>query len=191
MNEPDNRTGAFLGDRSRWVHTRVELDDVQGLFGGRNVLVTGTGTVLVQVVSPGTKGLEEKRYARVTTGTPDRVPPDVEELLEQAVRRDFVTIRSDDRPGIPDEARMRIVLTNGDGESREAAFWEGTPVLPMDSEESDGNRFSSVYAGLRRFQSELEKSGKPVYQGSYRPGAWGKWVRKVLGSSSGGEKKRE
>ena len=185
MNEPENRTEAFLGGRSRWVNARVELYDVQGLFGGRNVLVTGTGTVLVQVVSPAKKGLEEKRYARVAAGTPDRVPPEVTELLERAVRRDFVTIRSDDRPGIPDEARIEIVLTNGDGDSREVAFWESTPVLPMDSKESDGNRFHSIYAGLKRFQSELEKSGKPVYQGAYKPGGWGKWVRKVLGPSTG------
>jgi len=177
MDVDENSTMAFLGDRSRWVDVRVDLQDVQGLFGGRNVLITGAGSVFVQVVSPGRMGLREKRYARVAPRVPDEVPAEVADLLECVVRNDFVTIGTDDRPGIPDEARMTIVITNGDGVSREAAFWEGTPSSPLDSEDKPVRRFGVLYSRLKRFQADLEETESPVYKGRYKPGGWAAWIR--------------
>jgi len=184
MTPSGNRTASFLGDRSRWPAARLELLDVQGLFGGANVLVTGSGAVLVQAVSPGSAGLVEKRYVRGTGAAPGTEAARAAELLGLAVRRDLVTIGSDDRPGLPDEARTRVVLTNADGVSREAAFWEGTPVLPSDQGPTDRERFGDLCAALRRLRAEAERSGGPVFEGPYRPGAWEAWVESVLGPAA-------
>lgn len=43
-----NRTQAFLGDESTWSAARVELSDVQWLWGGRRIFVPGTGYIVVQ-----------------------------------------------------------------------------------------------------------------------------------------------
>jgi len=177
MDPVETNTENFLGGRSRWVDARVELLDVQGLFGGRNVLVTGAGSVWVQVVSPDREGLRETRYEQIVSRVPAEPPPEVAELLECAVRNDFVTLRSDDRPGIPDEARIRIRLTNRDGTIREAAFWEGTPALPAEAGNTDRARFDALYARIRGFQANLEKTRPPVYQGPYRPDGWVAWIR--------------
>jgi hypothetical protein len=177
MDPGENSTMDFLGGRSRWVDARVELLDVQGLFGGRNVLVTGAGSVWVQIVSPDRQGLRETRYEQVVSRIPAEPPPEVAELLECAVRNDFVTLRSDDRPGIPDEARIRIRLTNRDGTTREAAFWEGNPALHADGGNTDRTRFDALYTRIRGFQANLEKTRPPVYQGPYRPDGWAAWIR--------------
>jgi len=182
METARSDTLAFLGPAASWVDARVELLDVQGLHGGRNIRVTGAGAVFVQVVAPGDGGLREKRYARPAPGRPAEAHPEAAELLACVVRNGFASIGTDHRPGVPDEARMRIVITSADGTSREAAFWEGTPCPPTDGQDSPRERFGAVMARLRGFQADLEENTPPVYEGPYQPGAWEAWV----GSAAGG-----
>jgi hypothetical protein len=190
MNLPENATAAFLGERVAWADARVELVDVQGLFGGRSVLVTGRGAVLVQVVEVGARGLQEKWYARVARealegeALPEgEAPAEMRRLLETAIAHDFSTIRSDDRPGLPDEARMRIILTNGSGASQSAAFWEGSSATSPGGGESGRRRFDALYTELRKFQAEMESTAAPLYEGPYESGAWENWAAILLGDA--------
>lgn len=47
-----NQTRAFWGRGDCWRAARIELDDVQPLWGGRRVSVVGTGSCSVQIVAP-------------------------------------------------------------------------------------------------------------------------------------------
>ena len=48
-----NATRVFLGDEPLWSAACVELNDVQGLWGGRRIYVEGPKRVVVRLVRPG------------------------------------------------------------------------------------------------------------------------------------------
>lgn len=52
-------------------------------------------------------------------------PGEREVLCQLFVAQDFLTIRPEERPGIPDEARPRIIMTNAQGVSHACAKWAG------------------------------------------------------------------
>lgn len=149
--ENANATQVFLGDESRWSSARVELHDVQGLWGGRRIYIAGTGQVVVQRVLP---GMRERRYALELSAAAWT------QLLRTFIEKDFVTIRPPERPGIPDEARPQITLVNAAKEQRSVAKWAGV---------SEG-RFEAVYRALLEVE-RLTEQLKPVYEGPYNAGA--------------------
>lgn len=124
-----NQTQAFLGRGDRWRAARIELDDVQPLWGGRRVSVAGTGSCGVQIVGPA--GAETRRAFVL-------LPEEVRRLFALCVENDILATPPSARPGLPDEARPAITLVNGDGQRRQAAVWAGA----MDA------AFRAVYVAL-------------------------------------------
>lgn len=124
-----NATAAFLGSESDWKAARVELDDVQALWGGRRIVLDGTGRVNVQVIE---REMHEQRYELEI----DRA--EIVDILQRFVDNDFLAIRPSDRPGIPDEARPKITLKNASGQATSVAKWAGVKDA----------RFDALYARL-------------------------------------------
>jgi hypothetical protein len=145
-----NATQQFLGDETQWPAARVELYDVQGLWGGRRIYVEGTKRVVAQLVEP---TMRERRYEFALR------QDDLKRLLDLFVENDFLTIRPPERAGIPDEARPSIRLVNEDGDEREVAKWAGVT----------DERFDRLYQALLRLEA-LAQEGEPVYRGPYALG---------------------
>lgn len=142
-----NQTQTFLGDETTWSAVHIELSDVQGLWGGRSIFVSGTGRVVVQVV---TEGMYERRYEFALTEA------EVRRLLQVCIANDLLTIRIAERMGIPDEARPEIALVNAAGERWTLAKWQGVRNA----------RFDAIYAGLLGIET-LTRSLEPVYSGPF------------------------
>jgi hypothetical protein len=148
--EESNATSAFLGGEAERVAARVELSDVQGLWGGRSIRANGSGQVIVQQVQA---GLHERRYEfGLGHGEWQR-------LLDVLVEQDFLTIRPEERAGLPDEARPVITLTNAGGEQCMLSKWAGV----------HDERFAAVYAALMRLEA-MTGPLDPVYSGRYQGG---------------------
>ena len=128
----------------------VSLQDVQPLFGGRNVWVGAPGSVIVQVVE---RGQKEKRYE--LTLAPGALA-DLERLL---AKHEFPKIKLKELPGQPDEARPTISITTSDGNSIGVAKWAG--------DKHEG--FDAVYAWLLDLEKRAKKGGKLVYEGKFDP----------------------
>ncbi len=67
-----------------------------------------------------------------------------------------MTIQPPDRPGIPDESRPTITLTNAVGETRTVAKWAGVV----------DDRFDAIYAAMREFET-LTQHMEPIYSGPF------------------------
>lgn len=149
--EQVNATQHFLGNETQWPSTSIELYDVQGLWGGRRIYVEGTKRVVVQVVGP---TLLERRYE---IGLEQ---DELRHLLDLFVENDFLTIHPQERTGIPDEARPRIMLVNGTGDKWEVAKWAGVR----------DERFDTLYRAVLRLEA-LTQNMEPVYHGPHEFGA--------------------
>lgn len=146
--EASSATQTFLGDEPGRSAVRVELSDVQGLWGGRRIAAE-RGKAVLRLIG---RGMSERRF-EITL-------PQAEwdKLLDAFIVNDFLTIEPADRMGIPDEARPRITLVNTVGERHSVEKWAGVKDA----------RFEAVYAaitGLERLTQGIE----PVYSGSYMP----------------------
>lgn len=148
----------------------VELLDVQGLFGGRNVLVSKTRTAWVQSVGPraGKGRLVEKQYVLILSGD------EMERICHVLLDNDFLSLQSEERLGIPDEARPEIVLTGSDGTPlHSVAAWERCMLGPDEYLQSDRRKFDSVYREIRRLEEVASERTKPVRKGTYKgPDSW-------------------
>jgi hypothetical protein len=102
---------------------RLSLRDVHGLWGGQDVDVDGAGR--------GAARLVDRAGAAHTLDL--RVPPrQVAALLRQLIAVDFLSLAFAPRPGVPDEARPEIALTNPAGETRAVAKWANDPSPAFD-----------------------------------------------------------
>src|ERR1041385_7965660 len=138
-------TQTFLGDESQRGVASVELVDIQGLWGGRRILVSGSRKVLVQRVL---RGQLEKRYEfELSIDEWNR-------LLDLFVEYDFLTISPAERPGIPDEAHPSISLMNVGGDKWTVSKWAGVT----------DERFDSLYATLMHLE-KLTAHLEPTYSG--------------------------
>jgi hypothetical protein len=146
-----NATRAFLGDEPQWSVARVELYDVEGLWGGRRIYAEGSQRLVVQLVQPGRL---ERRY-ELSLGDGE-----LKQLLDVFVENDFLTIKPFERPGIPDEARPRIALENAAGDKWVVAKWAGVR----------DRRFEAVYSALTQLE-RLTTDLAPVYTGPYTFGS--------------------
>jgi len=146
--EQDNSTQIFLGDETLWLAALIELYDVQGLWGGRRIRVRGDGQLIVQIIG---HGLIEQRYELTLS------PSDFQQLLKALIDNDFVTLRPEERPGIPDEARPTITVINAAGEKHSVGKWAGVK----------DERFAAIYAAFLRLEAMTQSIG-PVYRGPFR-----------------------
>ena len=112
-----NATGDFLND-SRYLRRKatIQLDDVQALYGGQRLLLKGDGRLVFTQVAPGGKESVSTYYL------PAADPELIWRLCEE---QDLLTIRPEERPGIPDEVRQTITLTNFRGEQYGVSKWAG------------------------------------------------------------------
>lgn len=145
--DSNNATLIFLGNEAARDAARIELYDVQGMWGGRKITAT-RGKVVVQIVG---RGMSERRF-QIEPGEDGW-----ERLLDALSENDFLTIQPEDRPGIPDEAHPTITVTNGVGETHTIAKWAGV----------EDERFEAIYEALKELERMTEKM-EPVYIGPFR-----------------------
>ena len=127
-----NATELFLGERP-FTTAQLILDDVQALWGGRRVVVEGTGTAVWTTVARG--GGQQTRHFSLDEQA-------VQRLFAVCIEVDFLMIVVPERRGVPDEARPVITLVNGNGRRHSIAKWAN------DKQE----RFDSLYRALLQLE---------------------------------------
>ncbi len=127
----------------------VALYDVQGLYGGRNLYLTGEGTLLVSTVTP---GLREQRH-RLQLPAADVAA--LERLLFDA--HPIGAIAIPERMGVPDEARPALRVTTRAGAEREVAKWAN------DVHED----FDALYRALLALETRAVEEGERVFDGEF------------------------
>lgn len=144
-----NATAKFLGSASAWPKCKIVLHDVQGLFGGRDICIDGLRECIISLVS---HGLQEKRFRMKL------FPEETYVLRRLCIEGDLATLKIKERPGLPDEARPEITLTNAAGETCSVAKWAGDKVP----------EFDNLYEALLALERKTGNK-KPEYEGKYEP----------------------
>lgn len=144
-----NATARFLGSASQWSKCKIVLHDVQGLFGGRDICIDGLHDCIISLVS---QGLQEKRFRMKL------FPEETYVLRRLCIEGDLAALKIKERPGLPDEARPEITLTNAAGETCSVAKWAGDKVP----------EFDNVYEALMALERKTQNK-KPEYEGKYEP----------------------
>ncbi len=141
-----NATLEFLGEPAQRSAARLELNDVQGLWGGRRITLSA-GRAVVQLVQT---GMQETRF--------EFAPGDgeFERLLDQFIENDFLSIQPLERPGIPDEARPTLIFWNAAGEKKAVSKWAGVK----------DERFDALYQSMLQYET-LTHNLEPTYRGPY------------------------
>jgi hypothetical protein len=139
---PDNETRAFLGIEYAWSNVSWRLEDVQALHGGVRVWVPHWGAAFVTQVAPG--GREAK--FKVPVSSKER-----KQFVRLCIEQDFVTIQPEERPGVPDEARPSITLSNYKREEHTISKWAGVQDA----------RFEVIYQALLDIADRTE-GRKPI-----------------------------
>jgi hypothetical protein len=143
----NNATRAFLNKKSNRAGSLITLDDIQPMWGGRQIILTGSGQATIRIVE---HGLVERRY-EITIS-----PVDLQRIFAAIIENDFLTIQPADRPGLPDEARPKITLANAGGETHAVEKWAGVKDA----------RFDMIYVALVQLEA-LTVGIEPAYSGPY------------------------
>lgn len=122
-----NQTAQFLGDNHALAS--IVLNDVQALYGGHTLSVSGSGQVMAAQIKPG---------GQTTNGSLQLTPAQTAALFQLVIDHDFLTMRISERPGSPDEARPQITLSNTTGQQRTISKWHGVA----------NGRFDPIYTRL-------------------------------------------
>ncbi len=141
-------TAAFLGPVDRWHNAQLSLQDVQGLWGGREVYVSSI-RIIVRKVS---RGMIERRAEFVEDVA-------AHALFQLCIETDLLTIEVESRPGLPDEACPTLVLTNEAGRQHTVSKWLGQKV----------ERFDRIYTALLALEKKAD-SIQPIYEGPLEAG---------------------
>ncbi len=155
--EPDflpSETLDFFGYPNAWTKARLELRDVQPLFGGRDILLTAAGPVFIRTVRYMPAGRDEKIY---------RLPPDTEvrrRILHACILHDFVGLQLLPQTAPPDHGRPEIILTNATGRQYSLTSWE--PPLPG-SDPAAVKRFHAVYKEFLRLEAVAQETPSAMY----------------------------
>jgi len=160
---PKNKTEKFLGSPDEREKVVLQFNDMNGLHGGRIVVVTGTGNVLVQIVSYDNeqKKMWEKRYVFNFS------PAQLNDIFTDIINNDVMTIQLKDRPGIPDETRIHFSMTNGNNDSFNLETWEQSSLPPDAYQDSPRAMFDKVCLGLKQLEHIARVEKTPVQQGPY------------------------
>jgi hypothetical protein len=131
---------------------QVILLDVQGLWGGQDLWISTNGQAVCRFVAPpekGESGLQETRYEFALSEEQRSTLP---ELIK---KYPFFSIRTEDRYGVPDEARPCIYAKSG-VKSHAVGKWA-----------NDKHRdFDSIYEFLLKIV-ESGKKGKQIHRGVF------------------------
>ncbi|MFC1745467.1 hypothetical protein ACFL35_15845 [Candidatus Riflebacteria bacterium] len=79
----------------------IHLNDVQGLFGGRNIYLKNNGEFMIQIVHRG--HFEDRKRGVLPQNMLDKIIRTVTEIK-------FESIEIKQRPGVPDEAQPQITI---------------------------------------------------------------------------------
>lgn len=109
-----NPTDQFLGPAAGWRACRLALADVHGLWGGHALDLRGTGMGWAKTVD---RAGHEQRFPVVIA------PAAVDALFSALIAHDFLALSFPTRPGVPDEARPVVSVTNPGGETCAVAKW--------------------------------------------------------------------
>jgi len=160
---PKNKTEAFLGSPEEREKLVLQFNDMNGLHGGRLIVVTGTGNALVQIVSYDNeqKKMWEKRYVF------DISPAQLNDIFTNIINSDVMTIQLEDRTGIPDETRIHFSMTNENNDTFHLETWEKSSLPPDAYKDSPRARFDKACLGLKRLEHMAMTEKTPVKQGPY------------------------
>lgn len=142
-----NATSLFLGPPATWAAAQLQLDDVQGLWGGRRVWLWGTGQVVWQAVA---RGMYEHRH-RATLPLAQ-----IHTLFEHCCAVDWVTLVLPQRPRLPDEACPTIRLCNSQG---------GTHSLSQPANDPH-SAFEALYHAVLQLEPASTR-GPCIYEGPF------------------------
>jgi len=128
---------------------QIVLRDVQGLWGGQDLWLSGNGRLIVRIVDP-EKG--DKAVSQYGLQLPQARVAETGKLVAE---RNFFKIDIPSRRGVPDEARPTITVRLADGKEKSVAKW-------ANDRHAD---FDAVYRHLLSLCKLAEKSGKLLFQG--------------------------
>ena len=160
---PKNKTEAFLGPPDEREKLVLQFNDMNGLHGGRLIVVTGTGNALVQIVSYDNeqKKMWEKAY------TFDISPIQLNDIFTDIINSDVMTIQLKDRTGIPDETRIHFSMTNEKNDTFHLETWEKSSLPPDAYQDSPRAKFDKACLVLKRLEHMAKTEKTPVQQGPY------------------------
>lgn len=125
-------------------YAKIELRDIQGMFGGQELTFKSNGEILTRIVKPFKNRLYEKRYSGRLN-----FPETVADLDLPQLEHYQETVRE----GMPDESRPTIRVAMKNGDERVYSKW---------AEESE-EHFDRVYKRLLKLVRS--KTGRLVYSG--------------------------
>ena len=158
-----NKTEAFLGPPDERGKVILSFNDMNGLHGGRLIVVTGTGNAMVQIVSYDNeqKKMWEKAYTFDISST------QLNDIFTNIINSDVMTIQLKDRTGIPDETRIHFSMTNENNDTFHLETWEKSSLPPDAYKDSPRARFDKACLGLKRLEHMARTEKTPVKQGPY------------------------
>jgi len=130
------------------------------------VSMTGQGNVAVHTVShdPEKNRMWEKEYFF------DLPSEHVERITGEIIDADPLTIQLEDRPGVPDEVRIRFSITNSRKESFSLEDWERSALLPGTDGDHPRKRFDRICQALKRLEHLAKTEREPAHEGPYGAG---------------------
>jgi hypothetical protein len=160
---PKNKTEAFLGPPDEREKLVLQFNDMHGLHGGRVIVVTGTGSALVQIVSYDNEQnkMWEKRYSF------DISPAQLANIFTDIIDSDVMTIQLKDRTGIPDETRIHFSMTNANNDTFHLETWEKSSLSPISYQDSPRARFDKACLALKQLEHIAKTEKTPVQEGPY------------------------
>ena len=130
--------------------SKIELRDVQGLTGGRDIWFYADGRLIVQIVEPGNGGLVAKRYQT-------ELPSDAFTLVKALCEaHHFLELNIPLRNGVPDEARPTITVWTASGQTHSVAKWGNDRHADFDA------IYEQLLTLVGRAQAE-----RPEFEGPY------------------------
>lgn len=141
----------------------IELLDIQGLYGGRNVFINSSGEAWVLSVNPetGRGGLKEE--GRMIKGEENLF----KEIVNKINENDFYNLKIKDRMGIPDEARVTISITDNKCKEFRLSAWERNEMGPDEYIKSPKYKFDEIYSKLKRVETIAKETKKPDRKGNH------------------------
>ncbi|MDY6791818.1 MAG: hypothetical protein SWH54_11190 [Thermodesulfobacteriota bacterium] len=158
-----NRTEKFLGNPDEREKAVFQFNDMNGLHGGRVIVVTGTGNALVQIISFNNEQnkMWEKRYSFNIS------PVQLSDIFTEIINIDVLMIQLEDRPGIPDETRIHFSMTNANNDFFKLETWEHSSLPPDAYPNTPRAKFDKACLLLKRLEHIARTEKTPVQQGPY------------------------
>lgn len=158
-----NKTEEFLGSPDEREKVVLQFNDMNGLYGGRVIVVNGVGNALVQIVSPNNeqKKMWEKRYLFNISHA------QLNDIFTDIINNDVLTIQLEDRSGNPDESRIHFSMTNGNNDFFQLETWEHSSLPPDAYQNSPRAKFDKACIVLKRLEHIAKTEKTPVQEGPY------------------------